>query len=141
MMTNTRQDHVAQALNDCIPDHMTWTERNDATWRAAFPCGIQPKFDFTETLTICTEQIVQAGAMLTDEGFEDFLIALVDWVFVSGVPYRFQESTDHIIGVLDDLQPEASVTLRRVAELNGYTLVEFLGADRTEFGSPQDPRK
>jgi hypothetical protein len=135
MMTATRHDHVARALNDCMPDHMTWSERCDAAWRTAFPCGIQPKFDFTETLTICTDQIVRAGAMLNDEGFEDLLIALIDWVFVSGVPYRFGESTDHIIGVLDDLQPEAAALLRRVATLNGCTLVEFLGADRTECQS------
>jgi hypothetical protein len=135
MMTATRQDRIARALDQGVPDHMTWSERCDAAWRAAFPCGIQPKFDFTETLTICTDQIVRAGAMLSDDDFEDFLDALVDWVFVSGVPYTFRESTDHIIGVLDDLQPEAAALLRRVATLNGCTLVEFLGADRTEFRS------
>jgi hypothetical protein len=135
MMTYTRQNHVADALNDCLPDEVTWTERCDAAWRAAFPCGIQPKFDFSDTLTVCTEQIVRAGAMLSDDEFEDLLNALVAWVFVSGVPYRFQESTEHIIGVLDDLEPVNAAVLRRVAALNGRTLVEFLGAERTEFGT------
>jgi len=135
MMTYTRQDHVAEALNGCVPDSMTWTERNDAAWRAAFPCGMQPKFNHTETLTICTDQIVQAGAMLDDEGFENLILALVAWVFTSGVPYVFEESTEHIIGVLDDVSPDEAAFLRHVAELNGCTLIEFLGADRTEFGT------
>jgi hypothetical protein len=78
MMTATRQDRVARALNDGLPDRITWTERCDPAWRAAFPCGIQPKFDFTTTLTLCIDQIVQAGAALDDLDVEDMLDALID---------------------------------------------------------------
>lgn len=135
MMTATRHDRVARALDQGLPDQMTWSERCDPAWRAAFPCGIQPHFDYAETLIICTDQIVRAGAVLPDDDFEDLIDALVDWVFTSGVPYTFRESTDHIIGVLNDVRPEAAALLRRVASLNGFTLIEFLGADRTEFRS------
>jgi hypothetical protein len=60
-------------------------------------------------------------------------------VFTSGVPYRFGESVEHIIGVYDEQHVEFAAVLRRVAALNGCSLVQFLGADRTEFGSQEPP--
>lgn len=138
MMTTTREAIVARALNDGAPDNITWQERSDPKWRTAFPCGIQPKLTYTTTLTICTEQIVQAGAHLSDSDFEEFVDALIEWVFVSGVPYRFEESTEHIMAVLQDIEPECATLLRRVADLNHCSLVQFLGADRIEFKEDTD---
>lgn len=131
-MTMTRQDRVLRALNEGLPDDYTWTERCAAAWRANFPCGFQPPFEYSTTIVVCTDQIVRAGASLDIDGFEELLDALIDWVFKSAVPYQFGETVEHVMQVFADLLPENMPILRTAASLNGMTLVEFLGADRRD---------
>lgn len=132
MMTMTRQDRVLRALDEGLPANYTWTEQCDPAWRAAFPCGFQPPFEYSTTITLCTEQIVRAGAPLDTDAFEEFLDALIDWVFKSAVPFQYDETVEHVMQVVADLLPENMPILQTAATLNRMTLVEFLGADRRD---------
>ncbi len=134
MMTSlSRPDRVLHALNEGLPDATTWTERCDAAWRIAFPCGIQPRFNYQGPLVICTDQIVRAGAMLNDDEFELMIDALVDWVFLSGIPYDTRETPEFIVTVFRDVNADDFAFIRQVAALNGMSVMDFLGANHTEY--------
>lgn len=128
----SREERALTALNDMLPAEFTWVERCDPPWRAAFPCGIAPLFVYRTTITVCTAQMADAGTSLADGAFEDLLDALIDWVFVSAVPYQFNESVDHVLAVLRDMQPDHAVVLEAAARLNNMSLARFLGADRRD---------
>jgi hypothetical protein len=130
MMTNTREASVRTALAQILPDDHDWQECCSADWREAFPCGAQPFFEYGLTVTVCIEQVVRAGAQLDEEDFEFYLEALLDWVFISGAPLILGESTEHLMGLLDELHPVTSLVLTSAARQNGMSLVEFLGVDR-----------
>lgn len=130
MMTDTREASVRTALAQILPDDHDWQECCSADWREAFPCGAQPFFTYSLTVTVCIEQVVQAGADLDDEGFEFYLEALLDWVFISGAPLILGENTEHLMAILEELHPVTALVMTDTASKNGMSLVEFLGVDR-----------
>jgi hypothetical protein len=137
MTTGTRANRVRIALKQMLPDDHTWTERCDAEWRTTFPCGFEPLFVHSTDITVCPDQVVKAGAPLSDADFEDLLDALIEWLWVSATPYIFEESIEHILQLLTDTQPVHDMVLKAAAASNSMTLINFLGADRAPYMQPQ----
>lgn len=128
MVTETRQDRVLVALDALLPDGFTWEERCEPVWLAAFPCGIAPLFHGGTTVSVCSDQVVEAGAHLTAWDFESLLDALVTWVTLMRV--AFQDGTDPVSvwAVFEEREPVEAMVLSATAAQHGRGVLEFLGA-------------
>jgi hypothetical protein len=129
-MTSTRPDSVLTALNDILPPSYTWEERCDSHFRASFPCGIAPMFERTQQLTICIDQIVQAGAAFDDHDFEFYLSAIITFFFDVMTALFFREPTAFVLRQFEDQNPEDASWVKRAAELNDMSVAKFVGLDR-----------
>jgi hypothetical protein len=130
-MTRTRREEVLFALPQLIPDNFPWVERDDPEWRADFPCGVEPLFSVIgETLILCVDQIVAAGVRLDDYEFGSLIDALVSWVFATSIALWEGQSTETVLALFESAHPVDCMLLTHTANLNGLSLVRFLGLDR-----------
>lgn len=129
---NSRADRIQIALDQILPDDETWTECCDPAWRAAFPCGIAPRFVYRKYITVCTDQILAATNTLDDPHFEDYLDALLEWNYATGASFILNEPVPQIIHLFETVYPVSAMVLRSAADAHGLTLTAFLGADRRD---------